>query len=57
MSYNMLGIAADIRVEGESALDLLEYVEIINFARIGFYEKKNFLHLDVRPTKHTRWRG
>jgi uncharacterized protein YcbK (DUF882 family) len=56
-SYHLLGLAADIKIEGVSALDLLEYVEIINFAGIGFYEKKNFLHLDVRPTKLARWRG
>jgi len=56
-SYHLLGLAADIRVEGVSALDLLEYAEILNFAGIGFYEKKNFLHLDVRPTKLARWRG
>ena len=56
-SYHMLGLAADIRIEGASALDLLEYAEILNFSGIGFYEKKNFLHLDVRPTKLARWRG
>jgi uncharacterized protein YcbK (DUF882 family) len=53
----MLGLAADIQIEGVSALDLLEYAEILNFPGIGFYEKKNFLHLDVRPTKLARWRG
>jgi len=56
-SYHLLGLAADIKIEGVSALDLLEYAEILNFAGIGFYEKKNFLHLDVRPTKLARWRG
>jgi uncharacterized protein YcbK (DUF882 family) len=56
-SYHLLGLAADIKIEGVSALDLLEYAEILNFAGIGLYEKKNFLHLDVRPTKLARWRG
>lgn len=56
-SYHLLGLAADVRAEGMSALELLEYAEIINFSGIGFYEKKNFLHLDVRPTKPSRWRG
>jgi uncharacterized protein YcbK (DUF882 family) len=56
-SYHLLGLAADIQVEGVSALDLLEYAEMINFAGIGLYEKNNFLHLDVRPTKLARWRG
>jgi len=56
-SYHLLGLATDIRAEGMSALNLLEYAEMVDFDGIGFYEKKNFLHLDVRPTKHTRWRG
>jgi uncharacterized protein YcbK (DUF882 family) len=56
-SYHLLGLAADIKIEGVSALDLLEYAESINFTGIGLYEKKNFLHLDVRPTKLARWRG
>ncbi|MEN3189325.1 MAG: D-Ala-D-Ala carboxypeptidase family metallohydrolase [Atribacterota bacterium] len=56
-SYHLLGLAADVRAKGMSALDLLEYAEIINFSGIGFYEKRNFLHLDVRPTKQSRWRG
>ena len=55
-SYHKLGLAADIRVEGLSALDLLEYAEMLDFSGIGFYEKRNFLHLDVRPTKPTRWK-
>ena len=33
-----------------------DYAEEIDFNGIGFYEKKNFLHLDVRPTKRSRWR-
>jgi uncharacterized protein YcbK (DUF882 family) len=56
-SYHLLGLAADIKIEGVSALDLLEYAESITFTGIGLYEKKNFLHLDVRPTKLARWRG
>ncbi|GAB4112602.1 MAG: D-Ala-D-Ala carboxypeptidase family metallohydrolase [Candidatus Caldatribacteriota bacterium] len=56
-SYHLLGLAADVRVEGMSVFELLEYAESIEFSGIGFYEKKNFLHLDVRPTKNTRWRG
>jgi uncharacterized protein YcbK (DUF882 family) len=55
-SYHLLGLAADIKIEGVSALDLLEYAETIDFSGIVLYEKKNFLHLDVRPTKLARWR-
>ena len=55
-SYHCIGLAADIKVKDINLIDLLGYAEEIDFAGIGFYEKKNFLHLDVRPTKRTRWR-
>jgi len=55
-SYHCIGLAADIQVKDISLIDLLGYAEEIDFAGIGFYEKKNFLHLDVRPTKRARWR-
>ena len=55
-SYHCIGLAADIQVRDISLLELLEICENIGFNGIGFYEKKNFLHLDVRPTKRSRWR-
>jgi uncharacterized protein YcbK (DUF882 family) len=55
-SYHLIGLAADIQVKDISLIDLLEICENISFNGIGFYEKKNFLHLDVRPTKRARWR-
>ena len=55
-SYHRIGLAADIQAKDISLIDLLGYAEKIDFNGIGFYEKKNFLHLDVRPTKRTRWR-
>ena len=55
-SYHCIGLAADIKVKNINLITLLEICENIDFVGIGFYEKKNFLHLDVRPTKHTRWR-
>ena len=55
-SYHCIGLAADIKVKDISLINLLEICENIGFGGIGFYEKKNFLHLDVRPTKRTRWR-
>ena len=55
-SYHCIGLAADIKVKGINLIELLDYAEEIDFTGIGFYEKKNFLHLDVRPTKRTRWR-
>jgi len=55
-SYHCIGLAADIRVKDINLIELLDYAEEIDFNGIGLYEKKNFLHLDVRPTKRARWR-
>jgi len=55
-SYHLIGLAADIKVKDINLIELLGYAEEIDFNGIGFYEKKNFLHLDVRPTKRARWR-
>jgi len=55
-SYHLIGLAADIKVKDINLIELLEVCESICFAGIGFYEKKNFLHLDVRPSKHF-WKG
>jgi len=55
-SYHCIGLAADIKVRDINLISLLDICENIDFSGIGFYEKKNFLHLDVRPTKRTRWR-
>ena len=55
-SYHRIGLAADIKVKDINLIELLGYAEDVDFSGIGFYEKKNFLHLDVRPTKHTHWR-
>jgi len=55
-SYHMLGLAADICVPETILSDLYQVVLQLNFTGIGFYEKKNFLHLDVRPGKLFEWR-
>ena len=55
-SYHCIGLAADVVVKGIELITLLEVCENLDFSGIGFYEKKNFLHLDVRPTKRVRWR-
>lgn len=55
-SYHCIGLAADIKVRDINLIELLEICEKIDFAGIGFYEKRQFIHLDVRPTKRTRWR-
>jgi len=59
LSYSRLDyyeVIYDQRVGDINLIELLEICENIGFGGIGFYEKKNFLHLDVRPTKRTRWR-
>ncbi len=55
-SYHSIGLAADIKVGDINLFDLLEICENVDFNGIGFYQKKNFLHLDVRPTRRNRWR-
>jgi uncharacterized protein YcbK (DUF882 family) len=56
-SYHLLGMAVDIHVKDFLLYDLLLYAHEIGFNGIGYYEKKNFLHLDIRPgPKHT-WKG
>jgi uncharacterized protein YcbK (DUF882 family) len=55
-SYHLIGLAADIQVKDINLMELLEIGENIDFNGIGFYEKKNCLHFDVRPTKRARWR-
>ena len=54
-SYHLIGLAADIQAKDINLMELLAYAEEIDFTGIGFYEKKNFLHLDVRPTSKSRW--
>ena len=55
-SYHCIGLAADIQVKEINLIELLAYAEERDFGGIGFYGKKHFLHLDVRPTKRARWR-
>ena len=54
-SYHCIGLAADIKVKDINLMELLAYAEEIDFSGIGFYEKRHFLHLDVRPTSKSRW--
>ena len=56
-SYHLLGMAADIHVKDYLLSDLLIYAQEIGFRGIGYYEKENFLHLDVRPGEKRFWKG
>lgn len=63
-SYHMRCMAADIRVQGWSALRLktlimdLHFENKIRLGGIGIYPKHNFVHVDIRPGKGlVQWRG
>jgi len=50
-------MAVDIHVKDYLFFDLLLYTQEIDFTGIGFYEKENFLHLDIRLGKKRVWKG
>jgi uncharacterized protein YcbK (DUF882 family) len=50
-------MVVDIHVKNYLLYDLLMYAQEIGFTGIGFYEKENFLHLDVRPGEKRVWKG
>ena len=50
-------MAVDIHVKNYLLFDLLLYAQEIGFNGIGYYEKDNFLHLDVRPEEKRIWKG
>jgi uncharacterized protein YcbK (DUF882 family) len=57
-SYHLLGMAADIYVPGISLAELLQVAREFGFQGIGFYPRRNFLHLDIRATdQQVYWQG
>jgi len=56
-SYHLLGMAVDIHVKDFLLFDLLLFTQEIGFYGIGYYEKRNFLHLDIRPGQKRIWKG
>lgn len=56
-SYHLQGMAVDIHVKDFLLSDLLTYAQEMGFNGIGYYEKKNFLHLDVRSEPKRFWKG
>ena len=56
-SYHLRGMAADIHVQDIILSDLLFYAQEVGFTGIGFYEEKNFLHLDIRSGQNNFWKG
>lgn len=55
-SQHLLGKAADIRVVGMTPTELSRYAKMVGFNGIGIYERKNFLHVDVRD-EESHWIG
>ena len=56
-SYHLKGMAVDIHVKDYLLFDLLLYAQELGFNGIGFYEKENFMHLDVRTDEKRIWKG
>ena len=56
-SYHLQGMAVDIHVKDFLLFDLLLFAQEIGFNGIGYYEKRNFLHLDIRPGQKRTWKG
>jgi len=56
-SYHLLGMAVDIHVKDYLLFDLLLFAQEMGFNGIGFYEEKDFLHLDIRPGQKHLWKG
>ena len=56
-SYHLWGMAVDIHAKDYLLYDLLLYAQELGFNGIGFYEKENFLHLDVRSGEKRIWKG
>jgi len=50
-------MAPEFHVKDYLLYDLLMYAQEIGFTGIGFYEKENFLHPDVRPGEKRIWKG
>jgi uncharacterized protein YcbK (DUF882 family) len=56
-SFHLTGKAADICVPGMPVQTLLKHVEESNlFKGVGYYPKKNFVHVDTRRAAG-RWTG
>lgn len=58
-SQHVKGKAADIRVEGMTPRELAreaEKIKMFKYGGIGIYERKNFVHVDVRLIP-SRWVG
>lgn len=57
-SLHLQGLAVDVTAKAISLRDLADAAIIAGFTGIGFYPKKNFIHMDLRTNLYqriTRW--
>lgn len=54
-SYHVKGMAADIVIDGVKSKEVAQYAETIGCGGIGWYEARNFTHIDTRP-RHVLWK-
>ncbi len=55
-SYHLYGMAADVYTKTIPLERLLEFAAQVGFNGIGYYPRRNFLHLDVREKPYF-WKG
>jgi len=55
--YSFYGALNELHVKDYLLYDLFLYAQELGFTAIGFYEKENFLHLDVRSGERRIWKG
>ena len=55
-SYHVKGMAADIVIDGVKSKEVAQYAETIGCGGIGWYEARNFTHIDTR-SGCVRWKN
>jgi len=55
-SYHKKGMAADIYCHDRPILEVLFLARELEFTGIGYYPKRLFIHLDVRPGDRKEWK-
>ena len=52
-SYHVKGMAADIVIDGVKSKEVAQYAETIGCGGIGWYEARNFTHIDTRSANRS----
>ena len=56
-SYHTIGKAVDITVPNMTLLEVYFLAQELQFKGFGLYEKKGFIHLDIREGNIVEWKG